>query len=104
MLLVTPPSRYINRLRVLLWSAKRVAPCVRTCATRWALVVAGVFGLLERLRVWENAVEGAKRTRASKVIVIRFKVCFSSAAVLRSTAIFLLEGGLYQRDRKSTRL
>src|SRR5690242_509495 len=75
MLLVTPPSMYINLVRFLIWSAMRVAPCVRTCATCCAVFLAGGFCRLdERLRVCENAVEGAKRTRASKVIVIRFKV------------------------------
>src|SRR5690242_15208556 len=89
MLLVTPPSTYINLDRFLIWSATRVAPAVRTCATRCvAVVAAGFCLLLERLRVWENTVEGARSNSVSKVMVIRFKVCFSSAAVLRWTAIF----------------
>jgi hypothetical protein len=59
----------------LIWSAIRVAPCVRTCTTRWVSVAAvGFFGRLERLRVWENAVEGAKRIKVSKVIVMSFKI------------------------------
>src|ERR1043166_62151 len=93
MLLVTPPRMYINLVRCLSWSATRVEPWVRTWTTFClAVVVAGVFGRLERLRVCENAVEGAKRTRAIKVKVMRFKVCFSSAAVLRSTAVFCRRG------------
>ena len=74
----------MNLVRFLIWSAMRVAPCVRTCATRCvAVAVVGFCRLLDRLRVWENAVEGAKRIKVSKVMVIRFKVYFSSAAVLR---------------------
>jgi hypothetical protein len=81
---------YMNLVRFLIWSATRVAPCVRTCAARWVAAAAdGFCRLLERLRVWENAVEGAKRTKVYIVVVMSFKVCFSSAGVLRSTAMFL---------------
>lgn len=52
----------------------RVAPWILTCATRWLPVAVGFCLLVDRLRVWENAVEGAKRINVSKVIVMRFKV------------------------------
>ena len=77
MLLVTPPRMYMNLVRFLICSATRVAPWVRTWDTRWVAVVVAGFCLLERFRVWENAVEGAKRIKVSKVIVIGFKMCVS---------------------------
>jgi len=54
-----------------------VAPAVRTCDTRWAAVVVGFCLDVERLRVWENAVEGAKRIRVIKVVAMSFKVYVS---------------------------
>jgi len=33
------------------------------------------LGLLDRLRVWPNAEEGVKKSAASKVIAMRFKMC-----------------------------
>jgi ribose 5-phosphate isomerase RpiB len=50
------------------------------------------LALLERLRVWENAVEGAKSNNASKVIAMGFKMYFSSSAILNLNRFFLVEG------------
>ena len=82
----------MNVDRSLICSATRVAPAVRTCDTRWVAVAVGFCLDVERLRVWENAVEGAKRVRVNKVVATSFKVCVSSSTVLDSNRVFLLEG------------
>jgi hypothetical protein len=50
------------------------------------------FCLLDRVRVWENAVEGAKRMKVSKVIVMSFKVLFLLCWCSQIDRYFLLEG------------
>ena len=81
----------MNLVRNLICSATRVAPWVRTCANRCVAAAVDVVGfcrLVERLRVWENAVEGVRSNSVSKVVAMGFKVVFSSAAVLNSDRYF----------------
>jgi len=47
---------------------------------------------VERLRVWENAVEGDKKIISNRVVATSFKISFSSAAVLDSDRYFPGEG------------
>lgn len=83
----------MNLVRNLIWSATRVAPWVRTCANFCVAAavddVVGFCRLVERLRVWENAVEGVRSNNVSKVVAMGFKVVFSSAAVLNFNRYFL---------------
>ena len=55
-------------------------------------VVVGFCRLVERLRVWENTVEGASSNSVSNVVAMGFKVVFSSAAVLKSNRFSVCEG------------
>jgi hypothetical protein len=76
-----------------------VAPWVRTCSSRWlaAAVDVGFCLLVERLRVWENAVEGdssnsARSGSVNKVVASGFNVVSPLLLFSNSTAIFLVEG------------
>jgi hypothetical protein len=57
-----------------------------------AAVAVGFCLDVERLRVWENAVEGAKRSKAkvtdSKVVGMGFKIGVSSFTVLDSDRVY----------------
>ena len=60
----------------------------------------GGFGLDERLRVWLNAEEGIKRSGASKVIAMGFKVFVSSSAV----SLFALLVGIVPETNAAVRM
>ena len=73
-----------------------MAPCVRTCETRCAGVVVGGLVRVDLPLVWENAVEGEKRSVMNKVMAMRFKGV--SPSTLLGSKPFVAR--LYQRPRR----
>jgi len=60
----------------------------------------GGFGFDERLRVWLKAEEGIRKSVASKVIAMGFKVFVSSSAV----SLFALLVGIVPKTKAAVRM
>lgn len=86
----TPPNKYRKRVRVLICSATRAAPCRWTSETFCGWVTRAGALVVVRLLVWEKVVVGEMAMAATKSAVIPFKIV-SPMALTVITCVALLQ-------------